>query len=976
MEVPAAAASQRLSPLLSPSPNMVTWGTRSPGGTSIKDLLAERSRNSPIPPPSPGMSDGGFSQFDSPATLHSPVFNFAAHHPHEFDDESFADPREPEGEEEEHDVVRLTVDDLPAFPPRMGSPPPPPSPTSMSVNDGYSDYSPSPSIGSVRMATVASVPHRRTAGQARNARLSVTSSVLSASVEDAKEEKDQTVWDAQALVRQSFVDRLPQDIAAILATANQEALPGRAPEEEEDSQAKTPPERPTTPIAPPHLQKIKPLAMKKEEPPAKVPKSGSKESELSAGSWRDNLDAAVKHIETDPALRPEADAMQRMKSILGPKMKIISKAPWDADAVEEEDVQSSSASSMSSRRSTDALSRQPAPAAKTSKERLKENVKPTKSRTRSFSVLTSRRANTADDAKEREEALQGLGLGLGTVTLLNDSPTKRPFKNVVKSSASIPLSESFRDFVATSSAIIHPRSPTELTAPTRTTKYSAPAELPSSTVTIVSGLPRSESASKIRTGRNIPPPVVFEMVSTSSTSLPSPNPATLPKSAPPTILTFARSDSHASLTVRAPPLRTSSAVDASGSSPSTPTALAAFPPSPTSPGAPAASYFTAIPGATGTSPASPVNFGHKLISLEEARQRENVRSATQRKPTPPSAQLSGHDSSNSLSGKSRAGESTVESQGGRKASTPPGGPSPSPSTAPLPTPKSLKPKKSGFLKRMMGGDKHDRSEVPTAVPILDLNRALDAENAAYRPSLSSSGSIPTLSSASPPSSLSKATGSPLAAAAAAASSSAPSSRVAFGLMPIPDPSERLRKGAAPSLSLRPISMAFSAGLPSDFLAIAPTDHSTTGPAVPEKSLSTSSSPPEFLVSPTAPSFKSGISTTAPSLFDDPLLSPATVPGLPSTPLTPLFPSSPGLPPSADNHGAAEPYTALQDEFGKAKRAWKALQWELEAQIRALQIELEKTREEQQFEGVQDPKEGEKGNGGAGTLFGSGSGVIV
>ncbi|GAA5903682.1 hypothetical protein JCM5296_002117 [Sporobolomyces johnsonii] len=974
MEAPSAAASQRLSPLLAPSPNMATWGTRSPGGTSIKDLLAERSKNSPIPPPSPGMSDGGFSQFDSPVTLHSPVFNFAAHHPHEFDDEPFADPPEPEVEEEEHDVVRLTVDDLPLFPPRMGSPPPPPSPTNMSVNDGYSDYSPSPSIGSVRMATVASVPHRRTAGQARNSRLSVTSSVVSASVEDADEGKDQTVWDAQALVRQSFVDRLPQDIAAILATANQEALPAKAPDEE-DPQAKTPPGRPTTPVARPRVQEIKPLVMKKEEPPAKVLKSGSKESELSAGSWRDNLDAAVKHIETDPAMRPEADAMQRMKSILGPKMKIISKAPWDADAVEEEDIQSSSTSSMSSRPSTDALSRQPAPTAKTSKERLKENVKPTK-RTRSFSVLTSRRANTADDAKEREEALQGLGLGLGTVTLLNDSPTKRPFKNGIKPSASIPLSESFRDFVATSSAIIHPQSPPKLTAPTRTTKHSAPAELPSPTVTIVSGLPRSESASKLRTGRNVPPPVVFEMVSASSASLPSPNSATIPKSAPPTVSTFARSDSHTSLTVRAVPLRPSSTVNSSSSSPSTPTALSAFPPSPTSPGAPAASYFTSVPGAPGTSPASPVNFGHKLISLEEARQRENVRSAAQRKPTPPFAQLSGYDSSNSLSGKSRTRESTMESQGGRKASTPPGGPSPSSSTVPLPTPKSLKPKKSGFLKRMMGGDKHDRSEVPTAVPVLDLNRALDAENAAYRPSLSSSASIPTLSSTSPPSSLSKATGSPLAATAAAASSPAPSSRVAFGLMPTPDPSERLRKGAAPSLSLRPISMAFSAGLPSDFLAIAPDAHSTTGTSVSEKSLPTSSSPPEFLVSPTAPSFKSSTSTTAPSLFDEPLLSPATIPGLPSTPLTPSFPPSPGLPPGADNHGAAEQYAALQDEFGKAKRAWKTLQWELEAQIRALQIELEKTREEKQVEGAQEPKEGEKGNGGAGTLFGSGLGVIA
>ncbi|GAA5983222.1 hypothetical protein JCM11641_006855 [Rhodosporidiobolus odoratus] len=997
-------------PLLAPSPNFSSWATRSPGGTSIKDLIAERQRNSPIPPPSPALSDGGFSTFDSPGTMHSaafqsPTFHFEAHHP--FADEPITPElrgsmRSADGEvvfngmkEEENDGP------VPPRPLRVSTPPVPPSPSSfttrlsvqsLTITDGFSDCSPSPSIGSVRMAKITKVPPHPS-------RLSMSqSSMLSDSIEDAPEDDSDRVWDANALSRTSFVDRLPQELASILqesevrnaastldaaAFATVEVLP--VPPRKE---AAEPILSPPTP----------PKSGNEKKGSEAMSLSGSKESELSSASWKVHLEEAAQTLSHDS----DASAMQRMRSILGPKTRIISKAPWDGEVAEEDQF-----ANPSSRRSTDASSSRPSTDAKPGSKVVKgqkENVKPVKStRARSFSVLTSRRANTVD-SKEQEEALKGLGLGLGIGPTITGSDSKRSLKSLLKASTVLAESETFSDFMSTTPP-----------ATVRATKHSSPAALPFSIRTMPE---RSESTrTSPRKGR-IPPPVVFEMVSGPGKPLASLTCATPPKSAPASVTVFserqepvARSESKASLTVASASVRRQTAGNTTTPSPSTPSALASSLSSPVSPAPSSPSYFTTVPGTSTTGGrASPPGFGHKLISLEEARQLREVERERERERDRDRAATN-----------ARTRESTADSANNRRAVASPAqgpapvaasSPSPSPAPTPLPPPaKVLKPKKSGFLKRMMGGDKHERPEMPSP-PVPDSVRSIVFDSASYRPSFSSSASIPTLNSATPPSSLSRATGhkaleSPLAAQPA---------RVSFLPTPPPDASQRGRKGiAAPALSLRPVSMAFSAGLPSDFLAAPPGSKANPAGASPisaagrsaaiSRSTTSSSSPPAALVSPHAPSFHSSTSTTTTSLFDD-----AGPPSGSTTPVTPFFNLPIGAEESLTGHGhghhqqdksTSDRLAALQAEFTRAKSSWKAQQWELESQVRSLQIELEKQKEEMVLRN-EPPREGEacercgtlvlsesvggeavpgstsviqrprfKGNGGVGTLFGSG-----
>ncbi|GAA5881970.1 hypothetical protein JCM16303_003488 [Sporobolomyces ruberrimus] len=994
-------ATSRLSPLLQPSPNLASWGCQSPGGTSnIRDLLQERNRSSPLPPPSPALSDSGFSTFaDSPATVHSPIFNFAAHHPfddepftpeqrHQFDDYNSSPPSAPLPPAPPRLGIATNLDDI-RPPPRIASPPLPASPSNNTEN--FSDCSPSPSIASVRMAKVALIPHRRNFTPHDASRLSAASSMLSGSLvanDETEEEEDEDddrfkdsareEWTETALEQSSFVEDLPRDLAKIMSDRDLASMDGSK-----------------TPVPPPSSGRLPRLAGPRKvspppPPPPKILKSDSQNSDLSNESWKEDLDAAVKHLESDPNLKPDADAMQRMKSILGPKLKMVSKAPWDSDIGDDEPLAaafSASSSIPTGRRSTDLLSRNASPpplgptvTPKSAKDR-KENVKPTKSRARSFSVLTSRKnSNTAEETKERDEALQGLGLGLGQVSSLPDSPSKRSLKGLVKSYSGLPSSDSYHDLTT--------RAKSQLDFGSRRQPSSSIDDVSSPLVTIVSERQRVETGHMRRSGR-APPPVTFDLVSSTNQNI--------PRSAPPTVSTFARSDSHASLIVRRPTPHTSTSMASlSSSSPSTPSALVPTPSSPTSPDASRGSYFTAVPGGSSQSPTAQYSFGHHLISLEEARHRETE---NRRKVTPPSTRLNGHDSSTSLASKTRTRESTLESVGTRKTSTTPPASqsstsSPATTVASLPTPRSLKPKKSGFLKRMMGGtDRHERYEMPTPVPVLESSRGVLQEE--VRPIIVSSASIPSLKSYSAPSSLSKATGLKTPVMASSPNPSVlptSSSRVAFGSTPLPDPSQRLRKGfAAPSLSLRPVSMAFSAGLPSDFLAnIAAAESAKSNP------LSTLGS--DDLVSPNAPSFKSAISTASTSVFDEAVLSPS---GLPITPLTPTFPNSPAVSPGPHEDYSTK-YVALLDEHNKAKSSWKSLQWELESQIRSLQIELEKTREEKlQSESSSDLSDADKctacgssrskvsispttssmisrprfkGQGGSGALFGSASGV--
>ncbi|GAA5959936.1 hypothetical protein JCM3765_000651 [Sporobolomyces pararoseus] len=999
------------SPLLQPSPNLSNWGCHSPGAVNnIRDLLKDRRNTaSPLPPPSPALSDSGFSTFvDSPGTIHSPIFNFAQHHfvdepctpeqrqTDQFDDdENSLDPTTPSPPQPPRLGITTDLDEY-VEPPRIGASPIPASPSNNT--ETFSDCSPSPSIASVRMAKVAKIPHRRNYVPQDHSRLSAASSMLSGSIvandqeeeEEAEEDRFQDSvreeWTEGAIGQSSFVEDLPKDLAKIMASRDQSSsIDGAKTPVPQFSSGRLPLLEVPRKVSPPSPAPL-PVA------PAKIEKSDSHQSDLSNESWKEDLDAAVKHLESDPNLKPDADAMKRMKSILGPKLKMVSKAPWDSEFGDDEPLASALSSSsniLPGRKSTDLLNKHASPlqnlpttTSKSGKDR-KEATKPAKSRARSFSVLTSRKNNNTtspEEAKEREEALQGLGLGLGQAATLPDSPSKRSLKGLVKSYSGLPSSDSYHDLTQ--------RAKSQLDFSSRRQGSSSTDDVASPLVTIVSERQRVETGQIRRAGR-APPPVTFDLVSSTNHNI--------PHSAPPTVSTFARSESHTSLIVRRPSPHTSTSMAslATSSSPSTPNALIPAPPSPTSPDASRGSYFTAVPGGSSQSPTAPYSFGHHLISLEEARQRETE---NRRKMTPPSSRLPGHDSSTSLSSKTRTRESTLESVGTRKTSTTPpalqsSNSSPATTVSSLPTPRSLKPKKSGFLKRMMGGaDKHERYEMPTPLPILDPLRVSHQEEA--RTIMTSSASIPSLNSISAPSSLSKATGlraTPASTSPNPSTLPSSSSRVAFGSTPTPDPNQRIRKGAyaAPSLSLRPVSMAFSAGLPSDFLA---------NLAAAETANSNVNSDP--VISPNAPSFKSAVSAGSTSVFDDEaVLSPSA---LPVTPLTPTFPLSPAASPAPNDDFPAK-YFALSEEYNKAKVNWKSLQWELESQIRSLQIELEKTKEEnQKAENASESSEGDKctacgslkssnastsvsagssvisrprlkGQGGTGTLFGSASG---
>ncbi|GAA6027325.1 hypothetical protein JCM8097_002594 [Rhodosporidiobolus ruineniae] len=895
------------SPLLAPSPRFSSWGTRSPGGSSIKDLLAERQRNSPIPPPSPAISESGFSAFidDSPAMMHSPTFHFEAHHP--FHDE----PATPDLSRPSDEVDGTVVFDSNV----VHSPPTSPlrpstsgcddglSVQSLTITDGFSDCSPSPSIGSVRMAKITKIPRQG------SSRLSMgTASVLSESVEDAPEDGDEPVWDVKALARTSYVDRLPRDLALILQENERAKAEVEAAVEAEPTPAKQ-----SAPLPP---------ARQPPPPPAKdeslgVPRSASKESELSSESWKAHLDDAVQQMATEHS---DADALQRMKSILGPKTRIISDAPWSAD---EQPISARRSFDMLSHRSSASVDAKAV--SKAAKERQKENVQPAKtSRTRSFSILTSRpRGSPLGESKEQEEALKGLGLGLGTNTSISGSESKRSLKSLLKASSALSESESFSDFMATTPP-----------ATVRATKHSSPAALPFPSRPASE---RTDSSSQVSKVPRASPPVVFEMVAPRTSSpLASPTSANPPKSAPATVTLFfegqasapSRSDSKASLTVQQPQRSNSSGTPTS--TPGTPAALSSVVSPGSAPGSP--SYFNAVPGSSRKGNDSPPSFSHKLISLEQARQiQENERAAAA----------------------ARTRESTAESLPARRGVPAPASISTASPSAPIPAiaapapVRALKPKKSGFLKRMMGGDKYERTPEMPSAPLPDTFRPLVADES-YRPSLSSSASIPTLSSTSPPTSLGRASGRKVAEQ---------SGRVSFLPPPAADPKERINKGpVVPALSLRPISMAFSAGLPSDFLAASPAADgpppSASSPAlsatvakpIPGSRAPSVSSPPALVAALTPGSLQSSTSTAATSLFDE--ISP---PSGSTTPLTPAFlssslSSSSGL--GDDGKSVShERFTALQDDFLRAKRTWKRQQGELEAQIRALQIELEKPREE-------------------------------
>ncbi|BGP31873.1 hypothetical protein JCM10296v2_003651 [Rhodotorula toruloides] len=770
---------------------------------------------------------------------------------------------------------------------RSGTPPFSPSQSSFrtdrlsvqstTVTD-FSDCSPSPSpsIGSVRMAQITKIPHRPYAP-----RMSLgATSVLSESVEDAPEDTEEAVvWDTKAVSRRSHTDRLPEDLAAIL----------RAKDDPEQSTCTVSPDVTVEePSGPGSNHSHETLA-------AKIPASNSQNSLVSTESWKARLEGVADQVSADPA--------DRMKSILGLKVKVISKAPWDdIDAPRPAQPPETARPKLLERKSLDMLTTKRVTIA--SSDAPVVTSAPTHGR--SFSTFTRRSAKSDERNKERDEALRGLGLNIGLPNGLAASESKRSLKSVFSSSSPpLPHSDSYPDVGAASLAAYAGK--------------------------VRPAAARSESSTKAtRAAKNLAP-VVFDSKAPSHFPLASPTAAMPPVSAPPTVTLFGRraippSESKISLPV-----------SSDGSAPSTPGPCTPSASTILSP--PGGSYFTAKPGAPSSGRITPGGFNHKLISLEEARLRESERSAAAQRKAASTPPLEAAVRSESPRGR----PSAVESIPMRRGISSPSAISTSPViAASAPTPKALKPKKSGFLKRMMGvADKH--AERP-ALPL------------ALQASMSSSPSVATLdtASASAPATMSRSAGPKLVASIPPYASN---TRITFSTPPAAESSERVRRVPAPTLPLRPVSMAFSASLPSDFLAAGPSAHalaqSLSPPGASPILLSqqpASLSPPsstsplsEPLHSPQAASFKSSISPTTPSLFDEHVTASGT-----TTPMTPAFSLS--FPPSAEPDRAGEGetisltrYVALQEEFAKAKKAWLGMQYELEGRVKELVGEVEKAR---------------------------------
>ena len=408
--------------------------------------------------------------------------------------------------------------------------------------------------------------------------------------------------------------------------------------------------------------------------------------------------------------------------------------------------------------------------------------------------------------------------------------------------------------------------------------------------------------------------------STSNRSPPKSPQLEIPKSAPPHFSHFSSAETSPPTppTKNGRPPPASVSIRSGRSLPSSPS----LPPSP----------FEGDPNSPGKAAA-----GRRFVSLEEATQRETERIAKNRLPVGYTKEKSSMPSATVkelISAESRSIRSI----------------------------KSIKQKNSGFLKRMMGGDRERTGNSPPLpmepyAPPVESFRSLPDDYVHVplpRPP------TPSTISPSPTSTLPVEYTRDKAGPHANESKDTPEyTRTNFFPPPPPVPESRPRKGLPPSLSLRPVSMAFSAGLPANFLeqqsakaallATANLPYQATPPTRPAPAIP--------LPSPYAASFKS---TGTSSIFDVDIPASATSSSF-ATPASAVFSplSSPTdidveSPTTALRIGSFERKTslsadtvgtgftsmvAMQEQFGKARRVWRGQQFDLESQIKVLTLEV-------------------------------------
>ena len=272
------------SPRLSPLPGSLGVSTAS---------NSTRAPSLAMPLPSPALSDGGgFAAFD-PSPLPAAGFNFDRHFAQTFVADQFDDP------EEQGPSVPVTTDELDLHPPNLRSDPLPASPSSLIAStssqvDGFSDYSPSPSVGSVRIAQLVTRMPARRALEPEPSRLSVATSLSGAAETD--EEEEGIVWDVRRLSKPTRPIPVRKTTTELFAKAGKPAevisrsLTCASPASEES----TPPPAPAT-----------------------VVNSLSGDSVAAASSSETVARYNSSSEESDPSITPAEDAMGRMKNILG-----------------------------------------------------------------------------------------------------------------------------------------------------------------------------------------------------------------------------------------------------------------------------------------------------------------------------------------------------------------------------------------------------------------------------------------------------------------------------------------------------------------------------------------------------------------------------------------------------------------------------------------------------------------------------------
>lgn len=643
-------------------------------------------------------------------------------------------------------------------------------------------------------------------------------------------------------------------------------------------------------------------------------------------------------------------------SILGPQTRKLSNAPWDASELSAgpkarkltkapwEDDDADSIMSVSSY----------APRTKEIPKNVLVKPKQTlRSRSRSFGTLGIRRGHS-EDGPSGEESFQASGLGVdlaqnGNASSSTPTQTLSRSPKGVKDRLTASRGDSILEITGQPSKPWDPimirkgssNSDVGITVPPfqQPLSYVDPAHMAQQEQEQLSR-PSYNRAGSSERGLT---PLVFDR------SSPTPTTPPLPHSAPPFITSFSADDKKNPRSVSAGSTTTQSR-SLHSTSPTTPS----FPPT-TNISAP----FSAVMGYDGTALTSNSGTGYKLISLEVARQRETERvaaaAASRKAQLPvenrPETTYSSTNSSNNSNSNSNPTSTGRKSSYGKEESS---GASTTSSSITAPPHPTLKNKRSGFLKRMLGGGDKVVPPLPTATSIRleseETYRAIDDEY--------DIGSL-MLKKTSPPSS-----NAPIVITLASPlpslhSTSTFTSSASFNQFDTEDDSKHT--GLAPSLALRPISMFTGFGLPDNFLATiskqdiviqedTPRTQGTKSPtgAVPSPLVLTPSTSYPFLTSPTESNASTPLAPRFPTSATHSTLhaSATSNQSTPSPDLKPLpSPTSANNPMSYYEPQALETYTELQQRFTLATLEWKGLQEDYEYQIKILRAEVERYKAE-------------------------------